>query len=194
MKKKYLKCHEGNVLVFKKGNIVFYGGGLNRGASLENVDFLIDVGSGLWDETKIVKSSKENLEMKIDYVKVDWKDYEAPRYLKKEWWLKLIEVLEQLAQGKEEYKVLVSCLGGHGRTGTALAILYGLITGSKTPVKDIRKLYCEKAVESKAQVKYLEKILKIKVEEDLTDFEYDFEYKPSFKFGFTGYKKYYEDI
>ncbi len=51
--------------------------------------------------------------------------------------------------------VYVSCHGGHGRTGLILAILYGLMTGHKNPIKKVRKFYCDKAVESYEQKKYI---------------------------------------
>lgn len=58
-----------------------------------------------------------------------------------------------------EGNVAVSCYGGKGRTGTVLAILKSLLTNEDAdPVKSIRDSYCEDAVESDIQVKYVERI------------------------------------
>ena len=61
----------------------------------------------------------------------------------------LMDVLLKEVNGGGQ--VNVSCVGGHGRTGLILAVLQGLLLGSKTPIQDIRSTYCKKAVESYAQ-------------------------------------------
>lgn len=60
----------------------------------------------------------------------------------------------QLQEGK---KVHVGCIGGHGRTGTFLAALTAELTGEKDAIQYVRKNYCEKAVESVSQIKFLMK-------------------------------------
>lgn len=61
----------------------------------------------------------------------------------------LTDVLDRAGQGQ---RVEVGCLGGHGRTGTALACL-AVLTG--TPAADavdwVRANYCYKAVEADSQ-------------------------------------------
>lgn len=57
--------------------------------------------------------------------------------------------------------VAISCIGGHGRTGLLMSILYGLMTGSKTPIDDIRNRYCEKAVETYEQKCFVHDYLKL---------------------------------
>lgn len=52
------------------------------------------------------------------------------------------------------HKVHVGCIGGHGRTGMVLAALVSL-RGEKDAITYVRKNYCPKAVESKAQVRFL---------------------------------------
>jgi hypothetical protein len=69
--------------------------------------------------------------------------------------LKLIEYLEeQLKAGK---KVHLGCIGGHGRTGLVLAALHTHLTGDKASIQHVRKHYCERVVESDAQVNFLHK-------------------------------------
>jgi len=57
--------------------------------------------------------------------------------------------------------VFVACLGGHGRTGTALAILldlWGAIPSDEDPVRFVRTAYCPEAVETQGQYEYVAKM------------------------------------
>lgn len=72
----------------------------------------------------------------------------------------LIKYLKSnLAHGR---KIHVGCIGGHGRTGLILAILYKELTGEADAVTKVRELYCKKAVESQEQVDWLFKNFGIK--------------------------------
>lgn len=62
------------------------------------------------------------------------------------------DIREAAQAGK---KVLVYCLGGHGRTGTMLAGLLGQYEGAKDPVGAIRERYCKEAVEGPTQIRLL---------------------------------------
>jgi len=49
-------------------------------------------------------------------------------------------------------KVEIGCIGGHGRTGTmAAALLINQGMSAKKAIKKVRKTYCGKAIETKAQ-------------------------------------------
>lgn len=61
--------------------------------------------------------------------------------------------IDQLEAGK---KVHAGCIGGHGRTGTFFAALVATL-GEQDAIVYVRKHYCQKAVESTEQVKFLEK-------------------------------------
>lgn len=77
------------------------------------------------------------------------------------WWSNLVGLIS-----KVDGAVLLYCWGGHGRTGTAAAIIAsiaGLVPDGDDPVEWIRKVYCEKAVESVSQLDYIEKITGRKV-------------------------------
>lgn len=66
-----------------------------------------------------------------------------------------IELREYLAETKQN--MLIFCMGGHGRTGTAIAAL--LISSgwkAKAAIEWIRKNYCHEAIETKVQEWYLE--------------------------------------
>jgi hypothetical protein len=65
---------------------------------------------------------------------------------------------EQLEAGR---KVHCGCIGGHGRTGTFLAALVSDF-GVEDAVTYVRENYCQKAVESKSQMDFLQEHFGIK--------------------------------
>lgn len=82
-----------------------------------------------------------------DHAHLTWVDFGVPDALE------LRAALEDvLARARRGERVEVGCLGGHGRTGTALACL-AILTG--TPPEEavgwVRAAYCEKAVETDEQ-------------------------------------------
>jgi hypothetical protein len=86
-------------------------------------------------------------------IDIMWDDFGVP-FLDKAWWQLLYETIKSWPERKD---VVIHCLGGHGRTGTALAILAGL-NGDPDPVKMLREVYCKKIVESQSQIAYIEKM------------------------------------
>lgn len=97
------------------------------------------------------------------WVSIAWHDGAAAP-LRVEHWQKLQAAIEGLAHPNEgrEARVAVYCFGGHGRTGSALAILAGLaglIPAGECPVEWIRARHSEDAVETEAQCKYIARIL-----------------------------------
>lgn len=90
-------------------------------------------------------------------VVVEWPDGGIPDVTKKAWH-QLIQDLK-LVKGH----VLIHCAGGHGRTGTLLAILVSLgkiTTGD--PVTWVREQYCGKTIETEKQMTYLKEVIHIK--------------------------------
>ena len=81
-----------------------------------------------------------------------WDDFSVPTLQASFWRLLARRIVEV------RLPVLVFCQGGHGRTGTALAILLGL-WGVKQPMQYVRDHYCTEAGESVAQIRYLDSIL-----------------------------------
>ena len=73
--------------------------------------------------------------------------------VKNTFWKALIET----AKNKGIENVLFHCMGGHGRTGTALAAV--LVAVHRSPAQEsidwIRKEYCDKAIESTSQEEYM---------------------------------------
>ena len=70
------------------------------------------------------------------------------------------------------HKVHIGCIGGHGRTGLVMSALVKVMTGNENAISYVRANYCKKAVESKAQIDFLEKHFNIIPVESTKDFGY----------------------
>lgn len=84
---------------------------------------------------------------------LDWPDFGVPQDPER-----VRSVLGQvLARARSGERVEIGCLGGHGRTGTALA---GLVALSGLPAEDavdyVRDQYCPRAVETAEQETYVD--------------------------------------
>ena len=94
---------------------------------------------------------------------IDWPDMGTPT-LSREWWALLAKALLKI-----NGDIGLCCVGGHGRTGTILAILAahtGKVKKKDCPVDWVRKRYCKKAVESTAQLDYIERVTGFVVSSD----------------------------
>lgn len=93
-------------------------------------------------------------------LQIDWPDFSVPN-LPKEFWIDLWAHVK-----KEKKRVLVFCMGGHGRTGTAIACLMvaAEIFSPKEAIAWVRKNYCNSAIESMSQERYIERMETLKAE------------------------------
>lgn len=160
------QCHYGNVHVFNIGNVRVHGGGTNRGVNEYDADIMMPTLNGynndIDDALRQMFPRYTALQEDIVVLPIITQDYKAPTLKKEEWQA----IVDDLMDIEEEKDLIVFCIGGHGRTGTVLSVLYGLVHPDKgDPVKVIREKYCKKAVESNSQLDYIEKITGIKVEE-----------------------------
>lgn len=170
-------CHSGNVLVMTSDTPPFsiYAGGRTRGAVPYVGSLVLDF-SGLEAACPLTVAGGMALPRTRTYnaytlVQLDWDDYQAPP-VDQEFWTGLRDDIRDLSltlqQQGERLRVVVMCSGGHGRTGTALAILgclLGFIPATDDPVAWVRAHYCVNAVESYAQIQYIERITGRKVQE-----------------------------
>jgi hypothetical protein len=91
----------------------------------------------------------------IPFLHVSWPDYGAIP-LGRDWWAAFVSALRRI-----DGDVVLYCMGGHGRTGTAasiLAVLCEWVPANQCPVTWVRNAYCRETVESKAQIDYIEEI------------------------------------
>lgn len=89
-----------------------------------------------------------------------WADGGAPP-MDGQFFVDLIDWFEKslVEQGRDEGHVVFSCIGGHGRTGTALAaVLIGVLNWSaEEAICYVREKYCDRTIETSAQVNWLAK-------------------------------------
>jgi len=161
------ECHYGTIEVFTdpKSGIKVSAGGDTRGLEVKKGSILLLLAKHI-DIPQVKMSnffSEELNRYNYPTIELEWTDYKAAPY-GRDFWKTLVEVLRE-----EKKDVIVACMGGHGRTGTCLSILGVLmkaIPKGKDPVEWIRNKYCKKAVESEAQIRYIEDITGVKVKAD----------------------------
>ncbi|MBI5103118.1 MAG: hypothetical protein HZB33_14985 [Nitrospirae bacterium] len=169
-------CHWGTRNAFCSGGLVFYGAGSNRGLCAGDMDVIIDCGAdieGCEEFSGIGNITSRDYAQQI--IRIEWPDGGIPA-LAEENWRTLIGDLRglRLRIGRDALHVMVCCVGGHGRTGTALAILAALTgVAPEDPVTFIRTNYCPRAVETKSQCRYVKTIAGLNSEDDLPPPEFD---------------------
>lgn len=134
----------------------------------DNIDLVIsavpaggDVNVGCGDMSCVAAAGAVVKAKRIVYLK--WPDYGVPKYTKA-FWLALVSDI----YNRRMTTVHCQCAGGHGRTGTMLAILFQLSTNRFNNVGDliryIREQYRPKAVETREQAYYIASICDISVD------------------------------
>lgn len=89
-----------------------------------------------------------NHEICPDVVRFDWPDMTAPVHARLGFWQSLLHKLPP--------HTAIACIGGHGRTGTALAALL-IASGmdATLAIATVRQHHCNKAIETAGQEAYL---------------------------------------
>jgi hypothetical protein len=143
-----------SVLTLKDGRELFAA----QGAKLDRADHLdlvIDC-AGLVNGRKFVTSNNPryrslNALAFPDVIRLAWPDMTAPTHVGLKFWTRLHGMLPQ--------HTAVACVGGHGRTGTALACL--LVADGMTAddaIKTVRAKHCTKAIETVTQEQYIKRL------------------------------------
>lgn len=94
-----------------------------------------------------------------EFVDIEWADFGITSNAGYDFWRGMADAIAAEAAVKH---VLVCCSGGHGRTGSFLSIVYGMlnnITDGDKAIAHIRGNYCERAVETDAQEQYIRDVL-----------------------------------
>lgn len=164
--------HDDNPVVYstckhKNGKVVLQtSGGVNLcGSSATyardfDVDYVIDLnGHYPLFPPAILAGSKKLLSKLVKFtappakypevLRVQCPDYKAP-LVSPLFWAELLGLFPKGAT------VLCTCMGGHGRTGTAMASLLAADTMTASEaIKEVRSSYCDSAIEAEEQEKYI---------------------------------------
>ena len=162
---KYKPCHEGNVKIMEVDGITYYAGGFSNKANIIPGYVLVNL-TGTSRACKAVQVTGFRPKhlgkwQNIKEILIDVPDYGIPHYPLTFYQDLVAELQDLRVNGKLD--VLICCQGGHGRTGTLLAILVYLLLHEQDPIVFVREHYCKKAIESQEQVKYIGDICGIDV-------------------------------
>lgn len=176
----YKRCtalHDGGTYIYKRGGITIGGA---RGYDLDGkypslvIDLAGTYSSRVQDYLRRSQASEnfiqfgpERFEVLKDHIidktttlkipeilRLDWADMKEPP-VTLEFWRELWNLVPQ------DGHTLFCCVGGHGRTGTALAAMMiadNPAMSADEAIKTVRKLHCQNAIESLAQEDYLKSI------------------------------------
>lgn len=129
-------------------------------AGITKKDFNNPAGSVVSGTTRLVDAVKESI-THPDTLFIDWPDMKTPKVGPRFW-------QSLLAAIPDKSRVVICCVGSHGRTGTAMACLIAAnsVTLGRDQVPDavdiikfVRKNHCSKAVETQSQEDYVAKIV-----------------------------------
>lgn len=184
--------HTGRITLFKIGDLQVSGG------ARKDIDASFDVPTLLLNCSGYSNPSTDQIILPVGFealakhvvptaaIDMQWPDGGTPA-VTPEFWRKLPE----LALKKGFLRMIVYCMGSHGRTGTALASLlianHGL-SAQKAVVK-IRKEHCMDAVESSVQVDYLQDVELWAYQKGLVTDVSTARIKPSYSWKYSGYTK-----
>lgn len=159
--------HRGQVKIVTLQRGITLAGAKGASIDYDQADFVLDLAGGTRAAFEsggkmVLKGTQSWLDKLLptvthpDTIFIDWPDYGIPR-VKNKFWTKLLEVLP------DNTRVVVACIGSHGRTGTALAnLIAASAAASEKPLTDVtsviklvRDRHCSHAIESEAQEDYL---------------------------------------
>ena len=183
----FVQCHTGAIKVSSNPD-VYLGGGSRDAAptkwSKEHPNgLLVDLAGVVY--TELASNYGFSLPHTTKCIQVYWKDWEACKLDATDWNSITKEV-------KRIGEVLIFCQGGHGRTGTAAAILLALLGKCDGPQATgyVRSNYCKDAVESLEQTEYLDNLLGMQVDRAAPRISFSFEQKGGYHdLGYKPFKR-----
>lgn len=155
------KCHETPKLAFEADGIRYWGGKayefpyVNDAVSL-HVDLTGKTVGGEFTNVRKLMPLLDRSGVSYKVIVLNWIDQSSFRWTKDDFIR-----FHEICKDERFTDVFVGCQGGHGRTGTFLAILAGLLLGVDDPIAYIREKVCDECVESSLQVEYIGKLLGI---------------------------------
>ena len=154
--------HKGDVLVFEHEGRRYYGANTSIKVTTDTL-VVIDLAGSVTKDVKDAQSfvdgiSDPGLAKKLKAVahpvkllRLNWPDMQVPPpEIGLEFWQSLLKAMPQ-------GKIVVACMGGHGRTGSCLSALM-IAAGLKSApnaINTVRLMHCVKAVETQGQENYL---------------------------------------
>lgn len=141
---KFVRCYESHPPLPLKDGLIIYGGSCST-PIIHDADVYVGF------DFSMKKSSMSYPWVPGESFLFPIQDMGVPHDLAQ--FKKLVEWLEVQLIAKK--KVHVGCIGGHGRTGLVLSVLVHNMLDMPDSTLYVREKYCEKAVESVAQVDWL---------------------------------------
>jgi hypothetical protein len=144
-------CFHGAVPFLDIGKTEIFIGKLDDIEDRSDWSLVIDCAGGYYSEGEMtIPRGMESLKKHfVPTLNIPWSDYSLPP-VRPEFWKELVKILPI-------GKVAVGCVGGHGRTGTAIAAI--LIASKKITAEEaiefVRENYCDRAIETSKQEEYL---------------------------------------
>lgn len=144
------------VVTFADGRTVFgaQGAKLNGKGATDHVQLVIDCagvytkGGRFVQEAPAQYQALDQGQAGPDVIRLKWPDLSAPWQVGPGFWARLYQSLP--------HATMVCCVGGHGRTGTAIACL--LVASGMDPdlaILTVRTKHCRRAIETPEQEKYI---------------------------------------
>lgn len=167
------ECHTGTIKVFECDGVNVHGGGSSRGGTYWGGMVILDLADRIDQSVRFINVDMPEVkkECNVGIVKIGWRDFGVPD-LSRAFWESMVVALKRICQERGGYlDVFVCCMGGHGRTGTALSILaalFGVVPDDMCPVQYVRDHYCNNAVETDSQLKYVESMTGMKVKAEIS--------------------------
>ena len=167
----YFSCQHYPTVVFRLGEIDIYAATKDKlsqaGLKAHDISLVLNASLASLNVANLVSGSKRFIDLNqyayhIEEVHLNWDDGSSFAG-DVNFWRALYKKLVEF----DIKAVCFCCMGGHGRTGTAIAALTLSVSDTKADevIDAIRDHYCKEAIETKTQEDYLEELAKERSEQ-----------------------------